>query len=564
MYARQTLFGAVSTVGLLFAAAAAAQPTVVGFDNGAEGWLWTGGEIPIEADGGHPDAHAHLAAASLSAITLQTDSHSAFIGDFSASKGVRLGVDVKVESLIANGNPVTRDLVVEFRSHALAAEGYPWASVWTTIATLQAGPDWATYTVTFDPRASTLPTGWSGTGAEDPVTLEPALPAGVTFADVLAQVDEIAITTNKPGNIFGPVDFDLRFDNLSIDRAAGPEPATPPQYEIVDLGTFGGELANAHDINDAGHVAGTAEAADRVAQGFLWRDGALTNLGSLMPGHVPDYAVARGMSENDYLVGESMTPFSSGPGSVSHAFFWSEPTGMVDLTPGSDMMSQAWDVNSAGQVVGNHIGAFIWSQAEGLKNIGLGGSIGAAEGINESGQVCGYQENAEGAVVGWVYDSKTDTIRELPTFGGYTETRRINNAGDVVGWSLDAERRGHSALWTHDGQIVDLGVVPVPDYSPGVANALNESRWIVGADDYNGAGNSIGWLWLDGSKHVLRELIADPAQREAWSDITTPLGINANNEIVGIGIRDGIPGRAFLMRPLANDRIFKDGFETQE
>jgi len=565
MYARQILFGAVSTIGLLFAASAAAQPTVVGFDNGAEGWAWTGGDLPLEADGGHPGAHAHIAVAgSLSSITLQTDSNAAFIGNFSASKGVRFGVDVKVESLLANGQAVTRDLVIELRSHALAGAGYPWASVWTSFATLQAGSDWATYTVTFDPRATALPKNWHGTGAEDPTTAEQTLPAGVTFADVLAQVDEVVLTTAKPGYSYVPMDFDVRFDNLSVDRAAGPAPVTPPKYEIVDLGTFGGQLANAHDINDAGHVAGTADAADEVPQAFLWNSGTLTNLGSLMPGNAPDYGVARGMSENDFLVGESMTPMTGFPGaSVSHAFFWSTQTGMIDLTPGTDNMSQAWDVNSAGQVVGNYTGAFIWSQATGLKNIGMGGGGSAAEGINESGQVCGYEWAADNThEIGWVYDSRTETYRQLPTLGGTSETRRINNAGYVVGSSREANFTPHSVMWTPDGQIVDLGVVPVPDYSPGTANALNEALWVIGADDYNGAGNSIGWLWVDGTKYVLRDLITDPAQHDAWTDVTAPLGINARGEIVGIGIRDGIPGRAFLMRPLGADRIFASGFEA--
>ncbi|MBO9663031.1 hypothetical protein [Dokdonella sp.] len=565
MYARQTLLGAVSTVGLLFAASVAAQPTVVGFDDGAEGWLWTGGDLSIEADGGHPGAHAHLAGSDLGSFELRTDANAAFIGDFSASKGVGFSLDVKVESLNANGSPVSRDLIVELRSRALAQDGYPWASVWTTLGTLQATPDWTRYTVSFDPRSTVLPKGWHGTGAEDPVTFDPTLPPGVSFADVLAQVDEILVTTDKPGLSVGLMDVDLRADNLSIDRAAGPAPVTPPQYEIVDLGDFGGELANAHDINDAGHVAGTAEATNREAQAFFWHEGAMLNIGSLMPDNAPSYGVARGMSENDFLVGESMTPMVGFPGaSVSHAFFWSEDTGMIDLTPGTDNMSQAWDVNSSGQVVGSYTGAFLWSQADGLRNIGLGGGDGAAEGINENGEVCGYEWNVEGTrVVGWVYDSRTGAIRELPSYGGTSQTRRINNAGYVVGSSREANFRPHSVLWAPDGQMTDLGVIPVPDYSPGEANALNEALWIVGADDYNGGGNPIGWLWLDGSKYVLRDLIADSAQHEAWSDLTTPLGINANNEIVGIGIRDGIPGRAFLMRPLVVDRIFVDGFEAK-
>jgi len=563
MYARQTLLGTVSAVGFVFAAAAVAQPTVVGFDQGAQGWSWPGGDLPIEADGGNPGANAHFVK-NIDNLGLTTDSNAAFIGDFSASRGVKVGLDTKVESLFnVNGQPVTHDLIVEFRSSALAQGDYPYASVWTKLATLQGGTDWTRQAVTFDPRASVLPKGWHGTGAEDPATAEPVLPAGVTFAAVLAKVDRLVFTTQVPGYIGAPLGGDVRIDNLSLDRDAGPAPATPPRYEVIDLGDFGGPMANAHDINDAGHVAGTAEAADTTAQAFLWSDGVLRNLGSLMPGNVPDYGVARGMSQNDYLVGESMTPDPAHPQwSVSHAFFWSAQTGMIDLTPGTGLGSEAWDVNSSGQVVGNYMGAYIWSQAAGMKNIGLGAPGGAAEGINDNGQVCGYgQRDAGSETVGWVYDSRTDTIHELPSLGGYTATRRINAAGDVVGSSTDEQRGSHSILWTHDGQMIDLGVVPAPDYSPGYANALNEARWVVGADDYRGNGVlSMGWLWIEGTKYELRELIADPAQHEAWTDLSTPLGINARNEIVGIGVRDGA-GRAFLMRPLPPDKIFANGFE---
>ncbi len=562
MHARKTWPGIVSIVGFIIAVPVAAQPTVVGFDDGAEGWAGAGGQIEVETGGGNPGAHGHLTQGVADWAGVATSSHPAFLGNLGLTSGIAVGLDAKVESLDILGSPVAKEFFVAFRTHALASEGYPVASVWARIGTLQAGPDWSRFSITVDPRSAALPAGWSGSGAEDPATGDAVLPPGVTFAWVLAHVDEVAFTTDKPGWSSTPLTYDLRVDNIRIERIA----QAPPSYEVVDLGDFGGELANAHDINDAGHVAGTAEAPDRTTEAFLWRNGALTNLGSLMPNHAHDYGVARGMSQNDYLVGESMTPMQGFPGaSVSHAFFWSEQTGMIDLTPGTDNMSQAWDVNSSGQVVGNYTGAFLWSQADGLRNIGFGGMASAAEGINENGEVCGYEWNAEGTrLIGWVYDSRSGAIRELPSFGGSTQTRRINDAGDVVGASNGTDFTPHTVLWTHDGQFVDLGAAPLPDYSPGMANALNEARWIVGEDDYNGGGvPTLGWLWIDGTKYDLRTLIADPAQAAAWSDLATPLGINARGEIVGIGIRDGIPGRAFLMRPLAADSIFKDGFDAR-
>ena len=76
-----------------------------------------------------------------------------------------------------------------------------------------------------DPTATALPAGWGGYGAEDPVTFEPVLPAGRTFASVLASVDEIRFTTYEPGYFFGFTNFDLRFDNIVVASPV-PEPTS--------------------------------------------------------------------------------------------------------------------------------------------------------------------------------------------------------------------------------------------------------------------------------------------------------------------------------------------------
>ena len=67
-------------------------------------------------------------------------------------------------------------------------------------------------------NATELPAGWTGFGGpEDPNTFLPQLPPGVTFADVLAGVDEIQIHAIEPGYYydFGFI-YDLDFDNISI------------------------------------------------------------------------------------------------------------------------------------------------------------------------------------------------------------------------------------------------------------------------------------------------------------------------------------------------------------
>lgn len=81
-------------------------------------------------------------------------------------------------------------------------------------------PDWETRSVTFDPKSSTLPPGWVGFGDTDPGTLEPRLPAGVTFADIFAGVDEFAVTGAVPGYFFTDAFFGLRIGNIFVDVPA--------------------------------------------------------------------------------------------------------------------------------------------------------------------------------------------------------------------------------------------------------------------------------------------------------------------------------------------------------
>ncbi len=200
-----------------------AQDAVVTFDDGWEGWSGPtggGGASLIEPDGGNPGAHGHTVFNDFG-ITFRTDSHPAFVGDFTVHDSITISIDVKVDDISMLGTPVPRSLIVDFRSITLAVDGYPWTSVWHELALMQTGQDWATYSVTVDPQSDVLPDGWGGYGAEDPDTFEPMLPDGVTFADVMATTEELAFTTLVPGFFFGFTDHDVRIDNIAITTGKG-------------------------------------------------------------------------------------------------------------------------------------------------------------------------------------------------------------------------------------------------------------------------------------------------------------------------------------------------------
>ncbi|MEM9373369.1 MAG: PEP-CTERM sorting domain-containing protein, partial [Planctomycetota bacterium] len=157
-------------------------------------------------------------------VTFANSTNQDFLGDYTSVDEVTISIDVQVEFLNFFGQDVSRPWLVELRDFDTAQGGFPWTSAWFLFDNIsQANNDgWSTYSVTFDPNAADLPAGWGGYGAEDPMTFEPILPAGVTFADVLSGVDEIAFTTLQPGFFFGFTDHTIGIDNITISRVPAP------------------------------------------------------------------------------------------------------------------------------------------------------------------------------------------------------------------------------------------------------------------------------------------------------------------------------------------------------
>ena len=211
--ARTAAVAAIASI----ASAAAAQTTVT-FDNGPLGWSVNGNDAIVPV-GGNPGAFIDHYQFDTFGVEIRNDTNPDFIGDYTTRGPVRLSVDVQVGVIAFFGTPVTRDLVIEFVDYDNPPMFYPYVSVWTHVGALDGnGQPWTTYSVEIaDPASTTLPPGWGGTGDEDPNTLEPRLPAGRTFAGVMAGVDEVRFTTFVPGFFYGGTEFGLGIDNVSIE-----------------------------------------------------------------------------------------------------------------------------------------------------------------------------------------------------------------------------------------------------------------------------------------------------------------------------------------------------------
>ena len=126
----------------------------------------------------------------------------------------------------------------------------------------------------------------------------------------------------------------------------------------------GSESGRPYAMNDAGQVIGADYALGKV-HGYIWdRKSGLREIEGLMSGE-PGFPSS--INDHGEVVGGSSF-FNGYYG--SHAFFWSEATGTVDLgdLPGGTESSQAMDINNHRQIVGYATGqgstaAVIWDSA---------------------------------------------------------------------------------------------------------------------------------------------------------------------------------------------------------
>ncbi len=123
---------------------------------------------------------------------------------------------------------------------------------------------------------------------------------------------------------------------------------------LTDMATLGGNFGLANRINDAGEVVGfSTNEDDKAVLGFLWKDGVITNLGTV---DGDKCSAAHDLNSIGQVVGES-TP-SCFSGSATHAFLWENGGPMVDLNtlviPGSQLDSAGgFGINDLGEITGD-------------------------------------------------------------------------------------------------------------------------------------------------------------------------------------------------------------------
>lgn len=273
---------------------------------------------------------------------------------------------------------------------------------------------------------------------------------------------------------------------------------------LAEIGTFGGRNSQANGINRCGHVTGWAEPAAGLAQAFLY-DGTLRKLGSL-----GGESVGNAVNDCDVVVG-----WSGRSGGGVHGFVYDGTIRDIGSL-GTD--SFALSVNSRGVLAGYSFFAnsdamrpFIYDTraSTGLLDLGtLGGNRALAKVINDAGQVAGWSLDANGLMHAFRYSG--GVMQDLGTLGGTgtSEAMDMNEAGMVVGDSTP--ERGIQHGFIHDGTTMrDLGTLGGL-FSNAVA--VNAHGQVVGTshNDTDPAERGYSWTATEGMVDLNTRLHAAP------------------------------------------------------
>ena len=369
-----------------------------------------------------------------------------------------------------------------------------------------------------------------------------------------------------------------------IDAAAARSASTAPAYAVTDLGTLGGSFSIAFGVNNAGHVAGGANTADEQSHFFLWRDGNMTDAGSL--GGNANAAI----NARDELAGlsETGTPDPDGEdfcGFGTHqiclASAWEH--GIMRALPTlGGRNAQAANLNERGKIVGlaetgvldpscatgtqfqaHRYQAAIWGP--GMNDVRAlpplpGDVVGLAIGINAQGQVVGSTGSCattqvRGRIAGphaVLWDHGAAVPLDAPgTDNAISVGAAINDRGEIAGGSGTSALR--SFLWTRKAGKRDLGTVAGDLGS--FATGINATGAVVGVSCMNDAlcdtANpelmSRAYLWRDGQMMDLNRLAVTGPRLI----LLTAFGINDVGQIVGLGfdLESGQP-HAYLATPI--------------
>ncbi len=338
-----------------------------------------------------------------------------------------------------------------------------------------------------------------------------------------------------------------KLQNLTVTKSNTATAAS--SYALTDLGTVGGHLSVAKDINDSAQIVGYSITSSGQRRAFVWSPNkGIEDIDILSDTSACAYSI------NDY--GQVVGYFLS-ESAQRKAFIWDETKGFQNINTESDNFSEAYGINNFGQVVGcaistdGHRKAFVWDSKNGMEYINNGSEIESiAYSINNSGEVVGYSLSSDFILKAFVWKSNKG-IQELPGFLGSD----INMSGQVVGFSTVPEDNNRAFLWDGSNKFQDLSTISGNvnlQFFDSEANSINNSGLIVGYSDRIIDADRELWsrkAFIWDSVNQMQDLndLIDPA--DDWI-LREAQAINNHGQIVGWGNK-GQSRHAFLLTPIS-------------
>jgi probable HAF family extracellular repeat protein len=322
--------------------------------------------------------------------------------------------------------------------------------------------------------------------------------------------------------------------------AATPRSAWAQTYTVTDLGILGSTSNNnfseAFCINAGGEIGGQSSSSSPTEPipAFLYIGGSLTNLGTLGG----EYAQASGINASGQLAGYSTLSDGS-----YRAFLYSGGQ-MIDLGTLGEDYSAGYAINDSGSVAGDSMNgsgqshAFLYSGGQ-MADLGtLGGDSSSARGINSHGVVVGYSYNAAGDFLGFTYQQGKMTA--IGTLGGtWSIAYAINDIGQITGQGYTAGNLLAHAFLLRNGTMTDLGMLEKFGNSWGLS--INKTGAVVGYATFGGTYHA--FISTGGKK--MQDLNHMIGSGTGWVLVEAD-SINAAGQIVGFGTLHG-QTRAFLL-----------------